>query len=61
MVGLAMLDDIIDEVQRLHHTVKDSIAEELPEWVKVSNYVPRTAEQTYRSALLREFEKEQTP
>jgi hypothetical protein len=56
-VGLAMLDDIIDEVQGLRLTAKDSIAEELLKRVKVYNYVPKAAEAAYRSALLREYEK----
>lgn len=56
-VGLAMLEDIIDEVQELHLSTKDAIAEELLKRIKVYNYVPQAVETAYRSALIREYEK----
>lgn len=59
-VGLAMLDDIIDEVQGLHLASKDAIAEELLTRVKVYNYIPPAVTDTYRRALLREYEKKVT-
>lgn len=57
VVGLAMLDDIIEEVQGLHLTGKDAIADELIKRVKIYNYVPQKAESEYRDALIREYEK----
>jgi len=57
VIGLAMLDDIIDEVQDLHLKGKDAIAAELLKRVKIYNYVPGAAEAEYRTALLREYEK----
>lgn len=59
-VGLAMLDDIIDEVQGLNLASKDAIAEELLKRVKVYNYIPPAATGKYRVALLREYEKKVT-
>jgi len=59
-VGLAMLDDIIDEVQGLNLASKDAIAEELLKRVKVYNYIPPAATGNYRVALLREYEKKVT-
>ncbi|OPY43918.1 MAG: hypothetical protein A4E42_01190 [Methanoregulaceae archaeon PtaU1.Bin222] len=60
-VGLAMLDDIIDEVQGLHLASKDAIGEELLKRVKVYNYIPPAVTEKYRIALLREYEKKVTP
>lgn len=57
VVGLAILDDIIDEVQELHLTGKDTIADELMKRIKIYNYVPRAAEAEYRAAMLREYGK----
>ncbi|MCQ8894028.1 MAG: hypothetical protein NQU46_05295 [Methanolinea sp.] len=56
-VGLAMLDDIIDEVQGLHLASKDAIVNELVKRIKVYNYVPPSAEDKYREAMYREYEK----
>lgn len=60
MVGLAMLDEIIDEVQGVHLTGNEAIAEALLEQVKVYNYIPKAAESVYRNALIREYEKKVT-
>lgn len=60
-VGLAMLDEIIDEVSAMHLAGKDAIADELLEHVKVYNYIPKSAETAYRAALIREYEKKVTP
>jgi hypothetical protein len=60
-VGLAMLDDIIDEVQGLSLASKDAIVNELIKRVKVYNYIPPSAEENYRKALLREYEKKVKP
>ena len=61
VIGLAMLDDIIDEVQDLHLKGKDAIAAELLKRVKIYNYVPRGAESAYRNALILEYEKKVIP
>ena len=60
-VGLAMLDDILDEVRGLHLASKDAIAEELMKRVRVYNYIPPAVTEKYRLALLREYEKKVTP
>ncbi len=57
VVGLAMLDDIIDEVQGQQLATGDAIAEGLLKRIKIYNYVPKAAETAYRTALLREYEK----
>ncbi|NVO67102.1 hypothetical protein [Methanofollis tationis] len=61
VVGLAMLDDAIDEVRGMHLAGADAIAEELMKQIKVYNYVPRAAEAAYRTALLGEYEKKVKP
>ncbi len=75
VVGLAMLDDAIDEVREMHLAGADAIAEvremhlagadaiadELMKQITIYNYVPRAAEAAYRTALLREYEKKVTP
>jgi len=55
VVGLAMLDDILDEVREMNLPASDSIADELLRQVKIYNYVPRPAETAYRTSLLREY------
>lgn len=60
VVGLAMLDAILDEVCDLHLTGKDAIADELLKRVQIYNYVPKSAEAAFRTALLREYEREVT-
>jgi len=57
VVGLAMLDDAIDEVREMHLAGADRIADEILKQIKIYNYVPRTAEAAYKTALLREYEK----
>ncbi len=52
-----MLDNIIDEVQGLQLASGDAIAEGLLKRIKIYNYVPKAAETTCRTALLREYEK----
>lgn len=61
VVGLAMLDDAIDEVREMRLAGADRIADELLKQIKIYNYVPGTAEAAYRTALLREYEKKVTP
>lgn len=60
-VGLAMLDDIIDEVQELHLPTRDAIINELIRRVRVYNYVPPSAEEKYREAIYREYEEKVKP
>ncbi|HOT02741.1 MAG TPA: hypothetical protein PK069_01005 [Methanolinea sp.] len=60
-VGLAMLDDIIDEVQELQLTSKEAIINELVKRIKIYNYIPSSAEEKYREAMYREYNKKVTP
>jgi len=60
-VGLAMLDDIIDEVQELQLTSKEAIINELVKRIKIYNYIPSSAEEKYREAMYREYKKKVTP
>lgn len=57
VVGLAMLDDTIEEVREMNLSGTDRIADELLKRIKIYNYVPGPAEAAYRSALQREYEK----
>ena len=57
VVGLAMLDDIIDEVQGLHRAGKDAIAAKLLKRIAIYNSLPQAAETVYRPALFLEYEK----
>lgn len=56
-VGLAMLDEIIDEMRELQPASRDALADELMKRVKIYNYVPASAEDRYREALCREYER----
>lgn len=56
-VGLAMLDEIIDEVRELRPASREALADELMKRVKIYNYVPASAEDRYREAVCREYEK----
>ncbi|MDI9632609.1 MAG: hypothetical protein QXL43_00845 [Methanolinea sp.] len=60
-VGLAMLDEIIDEVRGLQLSSRDAIADALVKRVKIYNYVPASAEEKYREALCREYERRGRP
>jgi hypothetical protein len=61
VVGLAMLDEAIEEVREMHLAGPDSIADEILKIIKIYNYVPRPAEAAYRTALVREYENKVTP
>ena len=61
VVGLAMLDDAIEEVREMHLAGADRIAGEILKIVKIYNYIPGPAEAAYRTALLREYENKVTP
>jgi len=56
-VGIALLDDIIEEVYRVRLDDKKKIGEALLKQVKIYNYVPDSAESEYTEALLIEYEK----
>ncbi len=55
VVGLAMLDDIIDEVKEMDMSEGNEIGDELMKRIKIYNYVPQKAEAAYRAALIREY------
>ena len=55
IVGIAMLDEVIREVQALGLLSEPEIRDELMKRVKLSNYVPKSAEDAYAAALLREY------
>jgi hypothetical protein len=56
VVGLSMLDDVIDDVIGLNLTEKTAISNELIKRIKIYNYIPKSAEPVYGEALLREYE-----
>ncbi len=56
VVGLEMLDDVIDEVKGMNMGGTNAIGDELMKRIKIYNYVPQAAEAAYRTALLREYE-----
>jgi len=57
VVGISMLDHIIAEVKAVDPSSEREIERELQKRVKISNYVPAPAEEKYRIALLREYQK----
>lgn len=57
-VGLAMFDDAITEVAELNLAKDEEIADELMKRIRIYNYIPKSAEQNYRSATLREYRHE---
>ncbi|WP_460374005.1 hypothetical protein [Methanocalculus sp. MC3] len=59
-VGLTMLDDAIHEVARMNLIKDEEIADELMKRLRIYNYIPKSAEQQYRSATLREYTHEVT-
>ncbi len=59
-IGLAMLDAVFEEVSRLDLPGEGPVMDELLRRVKVYNYVPPGAEETYRKALFAEFRKRVT-
>ena len=56
-VGIAQLDEIIEEVKNLGLKDSEEIGKQLLKRVKVYNYVPPGTEGEYIDALLREYEK----
>jgi len=59
VVGIAMLEDIINDVHEMDLPGRDRIADELLKMIKIYNYVPVAAEEKYRSAILREYENQE--
>ncbi len=59
VVGICMLDDILEEVNALDLQGRKDIGDELLKRVKIYNYVPKPAEEKYGVALMEEFEKYQ--
>ena len=55
VVGIAMLDRIIEEVTEMNLAGEKEIGDELVKRVKIYNYIPSRAEEKYRTALVREF------
>lgn len=55
IVGIAMLDSIIREVIELNLQNDADVRTELIKRVKIYNYVPKSAEEAYTAALLREY------
>jgi len=58
VIGLSMLDEVFDKIQKMDLSDRKSISNELIREVKIYNYVPRSAEEAYASALLEEYTDE---
>ncbi len=57
LVGIANLDEIMDEMSASNLTDEDVISQMLLDRVKIFNYVPPTAAIEYRIALLKEYKQ----
>ncbi|OPZ43861.1 MAG: hypothetical protein BWY93_00937 [Euryarchaeota archaeon ADurb.BinA087] len=57
VVGISMLDHILPEVREMELPDEKEIGRELLKRVKIYNYIPASAEEKYRIALLEEFLK----
>ena len=57
VVGISMLDHILAEVREMELPDEKEIGRELLKRVKIYNYIPASAEEKYRIALLEEFLK----
>jgi len=55
VVGLVMLDDVLDDVIDRGIAGVTAIGDELVRQIKIYNYIPKEAEPLYRAALLREY------
>jgi len=55
VIGLAMLDDVLDDVIGLNLPDKPAICDELVKKIKIYNYLPKGAEPIYRDALFLEY------
>jgi hypothetical protein len=56
-VGIAQLDDILNEVYRMRLNDTSRVRKELLRLVKIYNYVPSSAEGEYADALIEEYRK----
>ncbi len=57
VVGISMLDHILAEVREMELPDEKEIGRELLKRVKIYNYIPASAEEKYRIALLEEYLK----
>jgi hypothetical protein len=57
VVGINMIDHVLSEVKALSLCGDKEIGDALLKKVKIYNYVPPSAEENYRIALLREYRK----
>jgi hypothetical protein len=57
VVGISMLDYILAEVREMDLSSEKEIGRELLQRVKIYNYIPASAEEKYRIALLQEYQK----
>ncbi len=57
VVGISMLDHILSEVREMELPDEREIGRELLKRVKIYNYIPSSAEEKYRIALLEEYLK----
>lgn len=57
VVGISMLDDVVAEVKAMNLSGEKRIGDELLTKVKIYNYIPASAEEQYRIALLHEYQK----
>ena len=57
VVGITMLEESFAEVREMNIPGKKESTDLLLKKVKVYNYIPAAAEEKYREALLREYEK----
>ena len=57
VVGIVRWEEIKDEVRKKGGRNEEEIAEELLRLVKIYNYVPSSAEEEYKEALLREYKR----
>lgn len=55
LVGLAGLDTIFEQLYVLGKRPEGAVGDELLAMVEARNYVPRSAEDKYKEALLREY------
>jgi hypothetical protein len=58
VVGLAMLDDILEDVIDRGIAGVADIGDELVRQIKIYNYIPKEAEPLYRAALLLAYQNE---
>lgn len=56
-VGIAGLDEILEEVRGLRLEDHQAVGAQLLKRVKQTSYVPPSAEESYREALLREYRR----